>query len=100
MSHRIALRARGNQHYAYSGRSVLVTNRDGTITGNGTEGFYFANTRLLSRDELTADGRPLTPVVASPVSGASFLAYAEVPAGANIPPGGVYVAVTRAVADG
>jgi glycogen debranching enzyme len=100
MHHRIALRARANQHYVYSGRSVLVTNLDGAVTGSGTEGFYFANTRLLSRDELTADGRPLTPVAATPVSGAGFLAYAEVPAGPNIPQAAVYIAVQRAVDDG
>ncbi len=100
MHHRIALRARANQHYVYSGRSVLVTNLDGAVTGSGTEGFYFANTRLLSHDELTADGQPLTPVAASPVSGAGFLAYAEVPAGPNVPRGAVYVAVLRAVDDG
>lgn len=100
MHHRIALRARANQHYVYSGRSVLVTNLDGAVTGSGTEGFYFANTRLLSRDELTADGQSLAPVAASPVSGAGFLGYAEVPASASVPQGAVYVATQRAVADG
>src|SRR5437763_485410 len=100
MSHPIALRARGHQHFAYSGRSVLTTNLNGTITGEGTEGFAFANTRVLSREAVTANGVPLTPVVASPVGGAALLAYAQVPAMPGVPEESVYAAVSRFVDDG
>lgn len=97
---RIALRARANQYYAYSGRSLLVTNLDGAVTGGGSEGFYHENTRLLSRVRLTADGRPLTPVVFSPVGGAGLLGYLEAPAGPHVPAQSVYVEVACAVGDG
>src|SRR5918911_2744966 len=99
-THRIALRARGNQHFAYSGRSVLVTNLDGAVTGGGTEGFYAENTRLLARDELTVGGAPLRPIAASPVGGAGFLAYAEAPQGPGIPAQAVYVEIARQVDEG
>src|SRR4051812_47222931 len=100
MFHRIALRARPHQHFVYSGRSVLVTNVDGNITGSGTEGFVFANTRVLSREVMTANGTPLNAVVASPVGGAAFLAYAEVPAMPGVPKESVYIATSRFVDDG
>jgi glycogen debranching enzyme len=94
------LRTRANQRFAYSGRSVLVTNTDGVISGRETEGFYVEDTRILSRDELTADGAPLTPIVAGTVAGDGFLAYAEVPSAAQVPTGKVYVEIGRAVAEG
>jgi glycogen debranching enzyme len=100
MFHRIALRARPHQHFVYSGRSVLITNLDGNITGRGTEGFAFANTRVLSDEAMTANGVPLDPVVASPVGGAALLAYAAVPAMPGVPEKSVYLAVSRFVDDG
>lgn len=100
MIHRIALRARPHQHFVYSGRSVLTTNVDGNITGYGTEGFAFANTRVLSREAITANGVPLRPVIASPVGGAALLGYAEVPAMPGVPKQSVYLAISRFVDDG
>src|SRR5215210_8750654 len=100
LTHRIALRARGTRHYAYSGRSLLVTNPDGAVTGSGDEGFYFENTRLLSRDEWTVDGRPLKPAGVSPVGGAGFLAYAEAPERPGVPAQAVYLEIARFVDEG
>src|SRR5437764_14231146 len=100
MAHRIELRARAGEHYAYSGRSVLVTDLAGNVTGRGTEGFYVENTRLLSREEFTIDGKSLRPVAVSPVGGAGLFAYAEAPPGPTIPQGCVYVEIARVVAEG
>src|SRR5918995_149874 len=100
MAHRIELRARANQHFVYSGRSLLVTDLDGWLTGRGNEGFYADETRLLSRFGLTADGLPLKTIAASPVGGARFLAYAEVPKLARVPEQVVYAAVAQAVDEG
>lgn len=100
MTHRIALRARANQHFVYSGESVLVTNLDGCVVGHGTEGFYVENTRLLCREQITVNGRSLTTVAASPIGGDRMLAYAAVPAGPGVPKESVYVEIARAVGTG
>ena len=100
MAHRIALRARANQHFIYSGQSVLVTNLDGVVTGRGTEGFYVENTRLLCRDELTVNDLPLMTVSASPVGADRLLLYAEAPEGERVPRQSVYVETTRIVGSG
>lgn len=100
MTHRIALHARANQHFVYSGQSVLVTNLDGNITGSGDEGFYVENTRLLCRDQATADGRPLMTAAASPVGGDRMLVYEEVPEGPGVPRGKVFAEISRVVAAG
>lgn len=90
MSHRVQLRARSNQHFVYSGRSGLVTNLDGLVTGCGTEGFYAENTRVLSRLVLSAGGQPLTAVAASPVGGSRLLGYYEARVADGIPKEAVY----------
>jgi len=100
VAHRVALRARADHHFVYSGRSLLVTNLDGWLTGHGIEGFYADETRLLSRFDLTADGEPLETTAASPVGGARFLAYAEIPPLAHVPGQTVYAAVAYAVSAG
>ncbi|MFL5761130.1 MAG: glycogen debranching N-terminal domain-containing protein [Thermomicrobiales bacterium] len=100
MAPRIELRARPGQHFIYSGRSLLVTNLDGWVTGRDIEGFYIDETRLLSRDEVTVAGQPLTPAGASPVGGAAFFAYAQVPGGLTVPKQAVSVEIARAVSEG
>ena len=94
------LRARANQRFAYSGHSLLVTNVDGVIGGREAEGFYVEDTRLLSRDELTADGVPLAPVVAGATGGNGLLAYAEAPGSPRVPKQSVYVEIARTVGEG
>ncbi len=100
MTHRIALRSREDQHIAYSGRSLLIADLAGAVTGRRDEGFYVEDTRLLSRAELTVDGRPLKPVAVSPVGGAALLAYLEAPAGPGVPEEKVYAAVACFVGEG
>ncbi len=96
---RIGLRARADRHFTYSGRSVLVTNLDGNLTGSGTEGFYVEDTRLLSRDEWTANGESLLSIAVSPVEGDAFLAYLEVPQGGSVSKNSVYVTIARFVGE-
>jgi glycogen debranching enzyme len=100
VAHRIELRARADQHFTYSGRSLLVTSLDGRVCDHGLEGFYVDETRLLCRFDLTADGAPLKPVTASPVGGARFLAYAEVPKLARVPEHAVYATIAHAIDGG
>src|SRR3954454_20285011 len=100
MGHRVDLRARPTEHFCYSGRSLLVTNLDGRVTGHGIEGFYVDETRMLSRDEIMANGRPLTGVAASPAGADHFLAYAEVPESPTVPAHEVYVEIGQRVGDG
>src|SRR5215216_2848031 len=100
MPHRLALRARANQHFAYSVRSVLVADLAGRVTGQGIEGFYVENTRLLSRPELTADSRPLEPVAVSPIGGSALLAYAQVPEGPTVPRRAVAIEMACFVGEG
>jgi glycogen debranching enzyme len=94
------LRTRANQRFAYSGRSLLITNTDGVVAGRDAEGFYVEDARILSRDELTVDGVPLTPVVAGSANSDGLLAYAEVPGSARVPAGKVYVEIARTVGEG
>ncbi len=100
MASRIALRARANQYFVYSGRSLLVTNLDGDVTRNGTNGFYHENTRLLSRYELTANGYRLKPIVASPIGGAGMLAYQQVPDEVGVPERSISVEIANFLGGG
>ncbi len=94
------MRARGNQCFVYSGQSVLITNLDGNVTGDDTEGFYVENTRLLCRDYLTANGQPLRTFASSPVHGHGMLTYTEAPKGPGIPGKSVYIEITRLLDEG
>src|SRR3954447_26540393 len=100
MGHRVDLRARPTEHFCYSGRSLLVTNLDGRVTGHGIEGFYVDETRMLSRVEIMADGRTLTGVAASPAGADRLLAYAEVPESPTVPAHAVYLELAHRVGDG
>jgi glycogen debranching enzyme len=94
VGHRVQLRARGNQHFVYSGRSVLITDLGGLVSGCGTEGFFVENTRLLSRLAISANGEPLKPIAVTPSGGDRLFAYYEVPAA-----GGVYLTVDTKVSE-
>ncbi len=93
------LRARADRRFIYSGYSLLVADAHGSVAGQGTEGFYVENTRLLCRQDLTADGEPLVPFAASATSRHGFLAYAEVAGGSHGPASSVYLEITRSVSD-
>ncbi|MDQ3870440.1 MAG: hypothetical protein M3301_02345 [Chloroflexota bacterium] len=100
MAHRIELRSRPDQHFVYSGRSVLVVDLDGCITGGGMQGFFVDNTRLLSRFEVSLDGERLKAFAASPVRGDGFLSYADVPRRADLPEHSVFLETSHFVGEG
>lgn len=74
---RTQLQSRPREHSIYSGHSLLVTDLRGAVTGAGIEGFYFEDTRLLSRYELTTAGGDFVSLGASPVKEDAFLAYLQ-----------------------
>jgi glycogen debranching enzyme len=98
--HRVQLRARYRHHFAYSGRSVLITDLDGLVNGADPLGLYVDNTRVLSRFEVAADGAPPRPISASPVGGDSYLAYAELPQTPSVPRESVYLETAHFVGEG
>ena len=94
MAHRIQLRSRPEHRFAYSGRSVLVTEPGGHVPQRDSFGLYVDNTRLLSRFEVTVDGEAPRLVSASTVGGDGFLAYDEI--GDHLGPPGRAVYLERA----
>lgn len=60
------LRARPGAHHVFRDQSQLVTRPDGSVQDDGLDGFYYANTRMLSRFVLTVNGHPLLPVQVHP----------------------------------
>ena len=108
MAHRINLRARPEQHFIYSGRSLLITNLSGEVPEGAGEGFYVENTRLLSRSEVRVNGELLRPVAVSPVGGHGLFAQlqipekvvSELPVGETIPERGLYIEQASAVGEG
>jgi glycogen debranching enzyme len=96
----VTLRTRPEGRFSYSGRSLLVTDVHGAITGNQTEGFWFENTRLLSSFELRSDGQPVEGFAAAPVDRHAHLAYLRLPPGPGVPPQGVYLEVAHFLDEG
>ena len=100
MPHRVLLRGRPGQLYLYSGRTVLITDLDGQVIGSGSEGLHVDNTRVLSEDRVTVDGRPLDAVSVSPVGPDALLGYYEIGEGGGLPWRTVFVEQARFVGDG
>ncbi|HEY7463407.1 MAG TPA: glycogen debranching N-terminal domain-containing protein [Candidatus Limnocylindria bacterium] len=100
MSHRIQLRARAGQLFAYSGRSLLVTNLEGELPPEDPYGLFVENARHLSGLEVRANGSRPKPISASAVGGDALLAYAEIPAGGGVPKESVYLETLHFVGDG
>ena len=100
MPHRLTLRGRPTQLYLYSGRSVLITNLDGEVRGSGSEGFHVDNTRMLSEDWISVDGRDRDAISVSPVGSDALLGYYEVPAAGDVEWRTVFVEHARFVGDG
>ena len=74
---RAQLQARPHEHSIYSDHSLLVTNLEGMVTGTAIEGFYFEDTRMLSRYELTTAHGHFVSLGATSVTEDSFLAYLQ-----------------------
>jgi glycogen debranching enzyme len=100
VAHRIQLRARDQQHFAYSGRCVLVTDLAGCVPAGDRYGLFVDNTRVLSRLEWTAGGKHLRPIAASPVGGDGFLSYEELPEGPGIDKESCYLETSRFIGEG
>jgi hypothetical protein len=97
---RVTLRTRPQALFSYSGRSLLVTDLHGGVTGNEMEGFWFENTRLLSRFELRSDGQPVQGFSAAPVDRRGHLTYVRLPPGPNVPEQGAYLEVAHFLDEG
>jgi N-terminal domain of (some) glycogen debranching enzymes len=71
----------------YEGHTVLVTDRQGSIRG-GEQGFYYRQTRFLSKLQLIVDGKTPDGVSANAVDSYSSVAYwlTAAPAGAKAGP--------------
>jgi glycogen debranching enzyme len=100
VAHRVNLRARGAYHFTYSGRCVLVTDLAGCVGEEDPLGLYVENLRLLSRLEVSVNGKPPRPISASPVGGDAFLAYEELSGAGGLPKESVYLETARFVGDG
>ena len=94
------LLARPSQRFTHSGRSVLITDAHGTVSERGSDGFWIANTRVMSRLEWSVDGAPLRPAGASVVGRDAFSVYLAVPADDPALPGDLYVQVVHIVGEG
>ncbi|TDB80757.1 glycogen debranching N-terminal domain-containing protein [Micromonospora sp. KC721] len=73
------LRTRPHQRFVYRAQTMLVTNPLGLVTGEGAEGLYVHNSRLLSRLTWSIDGHPVAPFAVSDVGPDAMLSYAEAP---------------------
>ena len=100
MAHRVQLRARYQHHFAYSGRTVLVTDLDGRVPCADPHGLFVDNTRVLCRLEIEVDGIAPRPISASPVGGDSYLAYAELAESEAIPRESVYLETAHFIGEG
>jgi glycogen debranching enzyme len=97
---RVQLRAQPDYHFAYSGRSLLATARNGWVDEQGIAGFYVDETRLLSRHEITVDGQPLTTFAVSSAGGDAFFFCAKPVASPNIPADTVFAEILISVEHG
>ena len=79
MNEAMGLRARAGAHHLFRDQSLAILTLDGEAPGEGSAGFYYANTRLLSRFALRVNGRPLYPVQVHPARDDLLVAYYQDP---------------------
>ncbi|SCL44134.1 Glycogen debranching enzyme (alpha-1,6-glucosidase) [Micromonospora citrea] len=94
------LRVRPDLLYVASGWSTLVTDVRGRITGADPQGFFARNTRVLSVERLTVDGREPVPFSTANVAGHAQLSYAALGDGETLPSRAAYLLVERFVGEG
>ncbi|MGK5675383.1 amylo-alpha-1,6-glucosidase [Micromonospora sp. URMC 106] len=94
------LRVRPDLLYVASGWSTLVTDVRGRITGADPQGFFADNTRVLSVERLTVDGREPVPFSTANVAGHAQLSYAALDDGDTLPSRAAYLLVERFVGEG
>lgn len=93
------LRVRPDLLYVASGRSALVTDVHGRITG-GKHGFFAWDTRVLSRERITVDGREPTMISTADVGTHAQLSYAELNEGETLPSRAAYLMLERFLGEG
>ena len=94
------LRVRPDQLYIASGWSTLVTDVHGRITGAEPQGFFCHNTRMLSEERITVDGREPTPFSTANVNANGQLSYAELADGETLPSRAAYLLMERFLGEG
>ncbi|MFG2057601.1 glycogen debranching N-terminal domain-containing protein [Micromonospora sp. NPDC048930] len=94
------LRVRPDLLYVASGWSTLVTDVRGRIGGTDPQGFFARNTRVLSRERITVDGREPVPFATANVRGHAQLSYAELGDGEELPSRAAYLLTERFVGAG
>jgi glycogen debranching enzyme len=77
--HEIGLRARAGAHHLFRDQSLAILTREGDASGEGPAGFYYANTRLLSRFALRVNGRAPDAVQVHPARDDLLVAYYQDP---------------------
>jgi glycogen debranching enzyme len=94
------VRVRPSTLYVASGWSTLVTDVHGFIRGDDPQGFFFNNTRFLSRERLTVDGREPVTFSTGNVGANGQLSYAEIAGGEELPSPAAYLFTRRFVSAG
>ena len=80
MNQELGLRAQASRHIIFRDQSQLVVAPDGETRGEeGLEGFYYANTRIVSRFALRVNGQALYPVQIHPARNDLLVAYYQDP---------------------
>ncbi|HEX5597537.1 MAG TPA: glycogen debranching N-terminal domain-containing protein [Micromonosporaceae bacterium] len=94
------LRVRPDLLYVASGWSTLVTDVRGRITEQDPQGFYAQNTRVISRERITVDGREPVAFCTADVGAHAQLSYAELGDGEVLPSRAAYLLLERFVGEG
>jgi glycogen debranching enzyme len=83
-----------------SGWNTLVTDVQGRIRAQGTQGFFARGARVLSQERVTVDGREPAVFSTAVVGAHAQLSYADLGGGERLPPEAVYLTVERFVGAG
>lgn len=94
------LRVRPDLLYVASGWSTLVTDVHGRIRGTDPQGFFVQNTRVVSQERITIDGREPTAFSTANVGAHAQLSYAELEGGESLPSRAAYLRMERFVGAG
>jgi hypothetical protein len=86
--------------YLASGWSTLVTDVHGRITGDDPQGFFAHNTRLLSRERITIDGREPVAFDTANVGAHAQVSYVELADGEKLPSEALYLTIERFLGEG
>jgi glycogen debranching enzyme len=95
-----SVRVRPDLLHIASGWSLLVTDTRGRIRGDGVEGCYVDNTRVLSRERLTVDGVEPEAFSTGAVGAHALLSYAELRDGEQRVGQGAYLMTERFLGEG